>query len=435
MVFYTLQAMADACLRGDESNIRATSRHLFYKATRATQERMTTLRNSGYLKIDIDLIFAVFALGTSAHWIQQSMVGSLLLDNAAELLIHWKLNEEATAIDTFLYASWAQALTYWEMLVGFVAYKPQNVTMESTTADFTQEFNSTKWWINWPTVRSEGTRPNAWCGLSCEVIELLRLVLDICRKHLTHRSTNGAIQQTFNESNEIFGSRRAYNIQKALMNLNFEAMICTDELLGYSLETHDINTPMSHLIGIAEAYRRASLLQLYLAFDHLEVKQMQGTDAVFRVVENRRHELAAFAIGILRTLDSIPMSSGSKCIQHVLYITAASGLILDKRSAAQAAPGPASFLTFQRVDTAGISDCQMGLSCSMAEFNSEVYRAREYILSRLSTLQELLPSRPVKIAKELVVAIWEKYDSEASCCHLTHWLDIMMDTGLQTLFK
>ena len=54
------------------------------------------------------------------------------------------------------------------------------------------------------------------------------------------------------------------------MDLN--STIETDEIQGFSLHTGDRNTPLAHHIFTAEAYRLASLLQLYLAYTDLEVQ-------------------------------------------------------------------------------------------------------------------------------------------------------------------
>ena len=436
VVFCTLQAMSNACLGDTAPHLRGMSSHLFQRAMHAIQKRMAAVRDSCYLQIDIDLVFAIFALGTSAHWVQQSMLGSVLLNDAEELLKHWKLNEEATATSTFLYASWAQALSYWRMLTVLVSCGPQSVPMGCTVIDHTEERNTTqRWRIGQPLARHEGTRPNAWCGLSCEVIEMLGQVFDLCRKHPMRWSTSGVAVRSLNASNEIASSTLAHEIWNILVTMDFEAMVYTDELRGYSLETHDANTPISHLIHTAEAYRRASLLHLYLTFQHLEIRPMQTSDNVFMAFENRSQKLAAFAIDLLKILSKIPIQSGSKCIQHVLYISAAAGLIIDKRSSIQTVSDYLHSSTMGMFEVYDTSDSRPQASLTTARFNSEVEKAREYVLSQMSLLQRMLPSRPIQIAKELAIAIWKRYDSEVTEGYRKHWLDIMADTGLQTLFR
>lgn len=54
-------------------------------------------------------------------------------------------------------------------------------------------------------------------------------------------------------------------------------MMFLDELSDFDSDTGDAATPMAHLLGTADAYRKASLLQLYLTFEDLEVKQTEQT--------------------------------------------------------------------------------------------------------------------------------------------------------------
>jgi hypothetical protein len=64
-----------------------------------------------------------------------------------------------------------------------------------------------------------------------------------------------------------------------------------------------------------------------------------------------------------------------------------------------------------------------------------VSQARQLILSRLELLQRTLSPKPIGIALKLVQAIWENHDNgRVDFGQHKHWLDIMIDTGLQTLF-
>jgi hypothetical protein len=73
-----------------------------------------------------------------------------------------------------------------------------------------------------------------------------------------------------------------------------------------------------------------------------------------------------------------------------------------------------------------------GLSITRATL--EVAKARQFIRGRLHALQTNLPPRPIQVALDLVNAIWSEYDGSNPVSDDAHWLDVMNQTGLQTIF-
>jgi len=64
----------------------------------------------------------------------------------------------------------------------------------------------------------------------------------------------------------------------------------------------------------------------------------------------------------------------------------------------------------------------------------EVSAARRFVINRLGALQQSLPPRPIGVALALVRAIWFNYDSADEKMHTMHWMNTMVNSGLQTLF-
>jgi hypothetical protein len=64
----------------------------------------------------------------------------------------------------------------------------------------------------------------------------------------------------------------------------------------------------------------------------------------------------------------------------------------------------------------------------------EVAAARRFIVNRLGALQQSLPPRPIGVALALVRAIWFNYDSADESLRSMHWMNTMVNSGLQTLF-
>jgi hypothetical protein len=64
----------------------------------------------------------------------------------------------------------------------------------------------------------------------------------------------------------------------------------------------------------------------------------------------------------------------------------------------------------------------------------EVAAARRFIVNRLGALQQSLPPRPIGVALALVRAVWFNYDSSDENLRSMHWMNTMVNSGLQTLF-
>jgi hypothetical protein len=92
----------------------------------------------------------------------------------------------------------------------------------------------------------------------------------------------------------------------------------------------------------------------------------------------------------------------------ILYITAASGL---------------------RFETPPSKSDPFSLTSEVLE----VHRARSFILDRFASLQRSLPPKPIIVATELVQAVWRAYEDEKEGDDV-HWIDVMIDRRLSTLF-
>ena len=79
--------MSAACLADSMPQINSILPGLILQATEVIQNKMSVLRNSANVptvNISIDLLFAVFAMGTSLHWTDDSQAENTLLESARE---------------------------------------------------------------------------------------------------------------------------------------------------------------------------------------------------------------------------------------------------------------------------------------------------------------------------------------------------------------
>ena len=303
------------------------------------------------------------------------------------------------------------------------------------------------------------SRLHPWCGLSTEVIDVFGQVLTLCRSsRIGQRKRNApTIASTSDAFADII---LAHDLQRELLAMDFDVMVAIDGLHAMSLETGDEKTPLSHLILTAEAYRHASLIQLYLSFEDLDLKRpirdhasIQGVASKFNFSQSapRAQKLMAMSLQLASILELIPADSGSRCIQPVLLILAATGLRLDSHLYCDpTAASQVNLLSVTSADqlsqpnlpahhtnsaTVSSKNCSLSVpSLTITQASLEISKARRFVRSRLRALQDNLPPRPVQVAVDLVNAIWAEYDGMKSRHIDTHWLDVMHDSGLKTMF-
>ncbi|KAF5721005.1 C6 zinc finger domain-containing protein [Fusarium mundagurra] len=134
------------------------------------------------------------------------------------------------------------------------------------------------------------------------------------------------------ESKALCDIAVARELEKELLSTDFDALVLLEQLQGFYVDTRDGNTPVSHLLATAEAYRKAGLLQLYLTFDDLAVNASGGQNALASGCSDandktsRENSLIDLTLQLVATLKRIPAESGSKFIHPMLYVSAAVGL-------------------------------------------------------------------------------------------------------------
>jgi hypothetical protein len=201
-------------------------------------------------------------------------------------------------------------------------------------------------------------------------------------------------------------------------------------------ETGDARTSKSHFVLIAESYRLSALLQLYQTFpDLVERRLPKGTQDATEFIWNKW--MVPLSLQLITTLKKIPTTSGTQCIQPILYITASTGLRFDKDTLTQRR----LFAMEEEEDAASVPQMQMPSfpdagppSSDITELSIEVTHGRRFIMERLSTLEHSLAPAPIRVAKDLVEATWAKYDGEAPGMYNVHWVDVMEESGLRTIF-
>jgi hypothetical protein len=210
--------------------------------------------------------------------------------------------------------------------------------------------------------------------------------------------------------------RRQENLQNAA-SLEEDLLAVDYPSVDRVIDTGDERTPKEHFVTIAEAYRLTGLLEIYRVFPSILRKRLgsdkaKGTDNIDFAFPTPRFEtvyedtdmklwLNSLAMHIIRSLESLPSSSGTFCIQPLLLVVAASEL--------------------KFVSSIDFFDVQAN--------DSEVVFAREFVIRRLQEFALRLPNKPLRTMIQLIKETWRQSDEGNDA----FWIDVMNEKGYHTI--
>lgn len=462
-VFYALQSMSAICLVDSLPHIKKYVNVLSSQAIQAIQNGVRAQKQpSGGCRRTFprELLLAIIAMGTSVCWTDPSQLGLWFLGKAHELLDDFEEDKsqlDASGRQELSYFS--EALVYWEMLYRVVGTDPRDQLKKRKQIYLKRLVQAMSWDEASPASQvgretAPSLPPSApqtqalvihpWTGVATNIQHTFGLVILLCRDHRAasrkHQHTTQAL------SDALCDIQLARDLARELTT--------TDLYQGeqtVNVPTGDNTTPVQHLVDTAEAYRLAALLLLCQTFPDLEMGEIVGkspdnesAEGGYDRLTRQRHASLALAMKLVETLGRVPPESGTRCIQPILYICAGSGLRFDTSTEGSgcigvsgiAATASSSHQVAQLDDgslaTPGRATAAVH-SATLTRCTLEVSRGRRFVIDRLCALQRSLPPRPIGVALDLVRAVWTGYDY-AGGQDPPHWIDIMVDKGLQTLF-
>ncbi|KAK4493824.1 hypothetical protein PRZ48_015009 [Zasmidium cellare] len=436
-VFYALQSMSAACLVDSLPHLKPVLASTSGNALAAINRDMAMyydLNSPIAGGIPTDLLLAIFAMATSLCWTDTKQLGEPLVTGARTILMRYQGTGRGFDHKSQQELShFHHALKYTEMLLNFVSSEPAFKDLEIMRQKHRARLRHVMKWDGdkddskmEPSAATTTFGPDEdydhdatlhpWTGISQKVQEQFGLVMALSRDHHTRRVCN-SVHNANALCESLCDIEVARELAHHLMRLDYASETEPDDVPLLDLQTGDNSTPIAHLQNTAEAYRLAALLQLYITFPDLEVRvddtaasqENEIVDDDASALE-RNQALTTLTLLLVDVLERIPPDSGTRCIQPVLYVSAATGL---------------------RFDTPVVADPEM---VPMTQCTIEVSRAKKFIVDRLSTLLRSLPPRPIGVALNLIKAIWAEYDYGQNVAGGGHWMDVMMKTGLQTLF-
>ena len=431
-VFFAMQSMSAACMLDTLPTLTPVLSALTTKALATIRSRVSSFRATPWttsLAFPAELLFAIFAMGTSLHWKFGYELGGELIKDAQHIISYCKGKLPAMSpSDREHLAYFQKALICWEGLLcaadrDFVPAPLVNRRSAHITrirADLNEVMPS-ELQFGPPGLPPSDLELHPWCGVSSEVLQKFGQVMSLCHLARRRREKNG--QDIEHESRCDTAIARELATELAMMDFNVNSH-------WIYAPTNDSDTPIAHLLDIAETYRQACFLQLCLTFDEISVDASIYPGLGLAASTNdhlggqipmtRVQGLIGLSLRLVEQLKKIPPESGSRCMQPVLYLCVACGLQIDS---------PPRF-----EHETNESGSQRNINTTFTLAALKVAQARSFVKKRLGMLQQLLPPRYTGTALKLAEAIWAEYDCTKGGGSPLYWFDVMVRERLQTFF-
>lgn len=401
-IFYAIQSMAAAHLANYVPNMKVKGLAMQRKAYECLQQELKLA--SINRTMDDKLLLTVLLLGLTACWHDSSDLGAAHLA-AARTLIHPRLlrddtlqNAESTRNDQFF----AEALIYWEMCMSFVSQEAFTPNLERRLPGGHVEEEH-------PPDRK--VFPHPWTGIAPRVQMLFAEVGRLVR----HQCNMNMMFFNMGEIADDSAVTSAEALEDELISIRLPK---TEDLI----DVQDERTSKADFVRVAEATRCAALLEIYCVFPTILDKRLStprdgsASDSAtivfpFEKFQQLRSDLehtpwlTSLATHILDLLASVPSSSGTRPLQLIMLVTAASELRFS---------GPV-------VSSPGLS--------ASTSYDVDVARARGFAMARLNELASRLPSKPVLKIIELVREVWRRNDAGED----VFWMNVMTENGWETI--
>ncbi|KAH6951864.1 fungal-specific transcription factor domain-containing protein [Fusarium avenaceum] len=440
----SLQSMSAAYLSSKLPDMKKTSISMMKNATDVIEAELRVVKSSPNLDtVPMGLIYGLFCLGTSICWLNATQLGIPFLKEAKALLHRInkqkrRLTEEERKLLNIFNKSW----TYCEMLLSVVSDTNSYISYEAEEAEEIDDISVDEYPTAAPSEPILDDMPHPWTGVSNAVSRLLTRTLRLCRNYRYHVKHPGPFA-TRDHATALNMIEAAKLLEEKLLGLDFESAPA-------NTETGDQKTPCRHLVNVAEAYRLAGLIHIYQTFPELVLLRLPDSISGPADAQIPWEEcITPLSLRLTRLIEQLPADSGSKMTQPLLCITASTGLRFEPSETAPLSPeSQVPLATPTPFDLGSTENC--GLSdyigqliqadedidrlSNATESRLKTVDARCFIVSRLDTLEMLLPPRPIVVAKTLVQAIWNAYDNEKPGGPSVHWIDVMEENNLRSLF-
>lgn len=311
-----------------------------------------------------------------------------------------------------------QCIMYWDMLAGFVDDDVGELEVSQIPSPSITSVGEGSPLSSTPSSEKEKVFPHPWTGVAPQAQNLFAQVGRLIRRH---RKTTSQDLQSLDFFSLDFAFSTAIptpgaSALESAQSLEEAFLSFTPPSASSLVDAGDENTPVGHYIILADAYRCAGLLSLYRVFPALLSRRVPLPFAPaselnpFTFVSTNislplEDFLLSLALHTISLLSQLPLSSGTRCLQPILFLVAGSELRFDPTLS------PSIFNSIKSREV-------------------EIATARSFVTSRLQDFCSSLPAKPVKKALVIVEEMWARGDAGGEW----FWMDVMGEMGWETIF-
>lgn len=430
-IYYAIQSMAAAYLSHDFPRMSVVGAQMqretfkcLYQSNRAGVE--------SHDNIDKTLL-TVLLVGQTTAWHNPRDLGLAHL-KTAKRLYKQRLSQQGANSDNKVRRQnefFQQCILYWDLLAGFVEDE-ENIAMleeDSTLVESATGPNT-----------DHQIFPHPWTGVAPKVQGLFAQVGRLIRSY--RKSTFNPISNiSLNDPFFDFNSIPLQSTVFASIEWTNRARHLEEKLLAVNLPTEtelvdagDENTPVRQYILLAEAYRCAALLEIYRIFPSIYLNRQPDSQEILSLPVSHSVEefLISLALHVTSLLEKIPSTSGTRCLQPIVMIVAASELkfstasmnefSIDTPFGASQFGGPG----YRHCSTSGSA----AISSSITNFEVDIAAARRFIITRFQEFKLSLPAKPMAKALILIEETWARADIGQE----VFWMDVMSEMNLECIY-
>ncbi|KAJ5409893.1 uncharacterized protein N7487_004252 [Penicillium crustosum] len=409
-IYFAIQSMSAASLANDFPTMRAIG-------IQTQQQAIACLNNSAQRGStqtkDDEYFLALLMIGSTTGWHDASDLGLPYLRAAQDHLLRQERQcKNANSTLAKQHPLFKQCLLWWNLLAAFVAE-------ESPILDVENSIENSDTDLSVYLVDGQAL-PHPWTGSLRYSLGLFYRTARVVRAARTsHRRRPADLDPTLIDlssmAEELDLRQKAEQLEDRILFTGF-SFYCGPVDIG------DTNTPPSHFLTLAEAYRCTALLQIYHVFPDILEERLQSNQtadgenpipALFCCCsqwplnghQDTRHTLA---IHIVSLLEQLPSTSGTKVMQPIVLACISSDLVFSSGS---------------------VVGATVNAIPSLNTLDVEIAQARRKVKMRMSELILILPKLPMQRIYNVVHETWDRADSGLE----EFWLDVMLDLNLETI--
>lgn len=424
-IYYGIQSMAAAYLANHFPRMALVGVQMQQEAYKCLYQSQI-LRRTGIEGLD-RVLLSMLLVGQTTSWHVTGDLGLQHLD-MAKRLNRRRIAVQKTVADRQVQRQnqfFNHCLLYWDMVASYVSDRDE-VELEDT-GQSNQEF-----------ISSDGADddrdaaqvfPHPWTGVAAEIQRMFCQAGRLIRRYRrTLMSEPLRVDFLMLDLDAVLTDPAAQAYQIVLRAQALEERLLAFELPSVTsiVDAGDDNTPPQHYILLAEAYRCAALLGIYRVFPsvfHQRSPLTDGTSQQFfhnlnsGMYPSPSEWLVSLAIHTLALLEQIPITSGTRCLQPLVFIIAAAELRFPTTSAAFS-----PLNSTQPTVSSGFSSISKG--------EIEVAHMRQFVMARIQEFKQQLPAKPILKAEQLIQETWDRSDLGQDI----FWMDVMRDLKCETIF-